>query len=196
MRKDFFKLLYIIICVASPCVCCVAQENLHSSLDPKLPMHWGVSGLHSSVEPAGWVTGMKEGDKESAHAKELKEPIIPYANLEAKKRVQEEADNYLQGASVPYETGMATYYSAKSHGHMMASGKRYDKDALFCAHKKLPFGTMLRVVNKKNGKEVIVEVLDRGPFAKGRIVDLSNRAASEISMIADGVVPVEIFVLK
>ena len=61
-----------------------------------------------------------------------------------------------------YEKGQATYYSSRTHGRMMASGERYDKNELFCAHKKLPFGTKIRVVNKKNGKEVIVVVKDRG----------------------------------
>ena len=95
-----------------------------------------------------------------------------------------------------YENGQATYYSARTHGRMMASGERYDKNGLFCAHKKLPFGTKIRVVNKKNGKEVIVVVKDRGPFAKGRIIDLSNKAAEVIGMLSAGVVPVELYVLK
>lgn len=77
----------------------------------------------------------------------------------------------------------------------MADGTRYDKTQLFCAHKKLPFGTKLKVVNKKNNKSVIVIVRDRGPFGKGLIVDLSNRAASELDMISDGVVPVELYVI-
>ena len=77
---------------------------------------------------------------------------------------------------------------------MMASGERYDKNGLFCAHKKLPFGTKIRVVNKKNGKEVIVVVKDRGPFAKGRIIDLSNKAAEVIGMLSAGVVPVELWI--
>ena len=95
-----------------------------------------------------------------------------------------------------YETGLATYYSVKTHGRMMASGERYDKNGLFCAHKTLPFGTRLRVVNTKNGKEVIVTVKDRGPFAKGRIVDLSNKAAEALGMLSAGVVPVEVWVME
>ena len=93
-----------------------------------------------------------------------------------------------------YDTGMATYYSARTHGRMMASGERYHKSELFCAHRSLPFGTRLRIVNKKNGKEVEVVVKDRGPFTKGRLVDLSNKAAEMLGMIRDGVAPVEIWV--
>ena len=93
-----------------------------------------------------------------------------------------------------YDTGMATYYSARTHGRMMASGERYHKSELFCAHRSLPFGTRLRIVNKKNGKEVEVVVKDRGPFSKGRLVDLSNKAAEMLGMLRDGVAPVEIWV--
>jgi rare lipoprotein A len=77
---------------------------------------------------------------------------------------------------------------------MMASGERYDKNGLFCAHKKLPFGTKIRVVNKKNGKEVVVLVKDRGPFAQGRVIDLSNKAAEQLDMLRAGVVPVELWI--
>lgn len=93
-----------------------------------------------------------------------------------------------------YDTGMATYYSARTHGRMMASGERYHKSELFCAHRSLPIGTRLRIVNKKNGKEVEVVVKDRGPFSKGRLVDLSNKAAEMLGMIRDGVAPVEIWI--
>ena len=76
----------------------------------------------------------------------------------------------------------------------MASGERYDKNGYFCAHKKLPLGTKIRVVNKKNGKEVIVLVKDRGPFAKGRVIDLSNKAAEDLDMLRAGVAPVELWI--
>lgn len=95
-----------------------------------------------------------------------------------------------------YETGSATYYSAKAQGRMMASGERYDKSSMLCAHRKLPFGTKLRVVNKRNGKEVVVTVKDRGSYARGRVVDLSTKAAEELDMLRAGVVPVEVWVLE
>lgn len=93
-----------------------------------------------------------------------------------------------------YETGDATFYSARTHGRMMASGERYDKNGYFCAHKKLPFGTKIRVVNKRNNKEIVVVVKDRGPFAKGRVIDLSNKAAEALNMLRAGVVPVELWI--
>ena len=88
--------------------------------------------------------------------------------------------------------GEATYYSNRFHGRRTSSGERYHKDSMTCAHRTLPFGTLLRVRNKKNGKEVIVEVTDRGPFRKGTIVDLSLAAAKELDMIHAGVAKVEV----
>jgi len=95
-----------------------------------------------------------------------------------------------------YETGKGTYYSQRAHGHKTANGERHDKNAMICAHKKLPFGTLIRVVNEKNKKEVVVRVNDRGPFGKGLVIDLSYGAAKELGMLADGVVPVSLFILE
>ncbi len=93
------------------------------------------------------------------------------------------------------ETGLATYYSARMHGHLMSDGSRYDKEGFTCAHRTLPFGTRLKVTNTKNGKMTIVRVADRGPFGKRLIVDISNAAAAQLDMLKDGVVPVKIEVL-
>lgn len=88
--------------------------------------------------------------------------------------------------------GKASYYGNKFHGRRTSDGSRYHKDSLTCAHRTLPFGTLLRVRNQKNGREVVVKVTDRGPFGPGRIVDLSMAAAREIGMVQQGVVPVEV----
>lgn len=95
------------------------------------------------------------------------------------------------------ESGKATYYGLRyKSGRKTASGKAYDKNKLTAAHKTLPFGTVVRVTNKKNGKTVDVEITDRGPFGPGRIIDLSVAAAKELDMMKAGVVPVIISVLK
>ena len=86
--------------------------------------------------------------------------------------------------------GDATYYGNRWHGRRTSSGELYNKDSLTCAHRTLPFGTVLRVRNTRNNKEVLVRVIDRGPFRKGAIVDLSMAAAKEIDMVGAGVVPV------
>ena len=88
--------------------------------------------------------------------------------------------------------GKASYYGNKFHCRRTSDGSRYHKDSLTCAHRTLPFGTLLKVRNQKNGREVVVKVTDRGPFGPGRIVDLSMAAAREIGMVQQGVVPVEV----
>lgn len=88
-------------------------------------------------------------------------------------------------------TGKASYYANKFHGRRTSDGSIYHRDSMTCAHRTLPFGTILKVRNVKNGKEVIVKVNDRGPFCKGRIVDLSYAAARELGIIASGVASVE-----
>ena len=88
--------------------------------------------------------------------------------------------------------GKASYYGPGFHGRKCANGDIYDMYKMTCAHKTLPFGTRLKITNKNNGKSAIVEVTDRGPYAKGRIVDLSKAAAMELDMVAAGVVNVTV----
>lgn len=75
----------------------------------------------------------------------------------------------------------ASYYAQKFHGRRTASGKRFDNTKYTAAHRKFPFGTKLKVTNEANGKSVIVEVTDRGPFTKGRDIDLTKKAFMEIA---------------
>ena len=90
------------------------------------------------------------------------------------------------------QTGKASYYSKKWTGRRTASGERVHHDSLTCAHRTYPFGTLLRVTNQRNGLQVVVRVNDRGPFGRGRIVDLSWGAAKAIGMLAAGVVSVTV----
>ncbi len=92
--------------------------------------------------------------------------------------------------------GMASYYSTDFDKKKTASGEIFDKNALTAAHREFPFGTVLRVTNLSNGKDVTVTVNDRGPFDKSRIIDLSEAAAREIGMIQDGTTKVRIEVVK
>ena len=95
------------------------------------------------------------------------------------------------------EEGLASWYGGELHGRKTASGERFDQNALTAAHRTMPFGTKLRVTNKKNGRSVKVRVNDRGPFgSRRRLVDVSKAAASTLGMIDDGVVPVRIEVLS
>ncbi|WP_291908475.1 septal ring lytic transglycosylase RlpA family protein [Chitinophaga sp. CB10] len=90
------------------------------------------------------------------------------------------------------QTGKASYYADKFDGRKTASGETFRQNALTAAHPSLPFGTRLKVTNMANGKTVKVRVNDRGPFAKGRIIDLSKKAAKRLGMISTGVATVEI----
>lgn len=93
------------------------------------------------------------------------------------------------------QKGRASFYSKTLNGRKTASGEYYFSDSMTCAHKKLPFGTRLRVFNPKNGKEVVVRVIDRGPYRSGFILDLSYAAAKELDIIRAGHAPVEVTVL-
>ena len=90
------------------------------------------------------------------------------------------------------QKGKASYYARKFSGRRTASGERLHHDSLTCAHLKYPFGTLLKVTNVLNGKQVVVRVNDRGPYRKGRIIDLSWGAAKAIGMMAQGIVPVTV----
>jgi rare lipoprotein A len=90
------------------------------------------------------------------------------------------------------EVGRASYYGKKFNGRKTASGERYDMHALTAAHPRLPFGTLVTVTNVKNGRSVSVRINDRGPFIRGRIIDLSYAAAKRLGMLSRGVTRVRV----
>ncbi len=94
------------------------------------------------------------------------------------------------------EFGLASYYSDLFHGKPTASGELYDKTKLTCAHKTLPFGTMLKVTRLDNNKSVQVKVTDRGPFISGRVVEVSRAGAEALGLIQDGSTRVKVEVVK
>lgn len=87
--------------------------------------------------------------------------------------------------------GKASYYGPKFHGRTTASGETMDKNALTCAHKTLPFGTMIEVENPRNNSRVVVRVNDRGPYSGNRILDISLAAAEKLDMTRKGVINVK-----
>ena len=90
------------------------------------------------------------------------------------------------------QSGKASYYARMHHGQRTANGESHDQNALVAAHRSLPFGTRVRVTNQQNGKQVIVRINDRGPFRRGRIIDVSRAAAAQLDMLERGVVRVRI----
>ncbi len=93
-------------------------------------------------------------------------------------------------------SGKATYYSTSLAGHKMASGETYGPARAQAAHRTLPFGTVVRVTNLQASRSVIVRITDRGPYGKGRIIDLSHAAAERIGLIRAGVAEVRLDVLQ
>ncbi|MBS1535470.1 MAG: septal ring lytic transglycosylase RlpA family protein [Bacteroidetes bacterium] len=88
----------------------------------------------------------------------------------------------IKGKYKLYKKGVhASYYANKFNGRRTASGKRFDNNKYSAAHRKFPFGTILRITNEETGKFVFVEVTDRGPFSRGREIDLSKKAFMEIA---------------
>jgi rare lipoprotein A len=92
--------------------------------------------------------------------------------------------------------GYASWYGYPYHGRKTASGEVYDMNQLTAAHKTLPLGTVVRVSNQDNGREVEVRINDRGPFVEGRIIDLSYAAAKQIQMVGPGIALVQLSVLE
>ena len=93
------------------------------------------------------------------------------------------------------QVGMASYLNSVHHGHTTSSGAVYNEHRLTAAHRTLPFGTRVRVTNLANHKSVVVTITDRGPFRRGRIIDVSKRAAIELGFLAKGTARVRVTVL-
>jgi rare lipoprotein A len=118
-------------------------------------------------------------------------PTIEAAAIEAPAPAPAPVAEELDMSDVP--DGLASWYGSDFHGRRTASGARYDMNEFTAAHKSLPFGTLLRVVNENTGKAVLVEVTDRGPFIRRRVVDLSRAAAKFLNV---SVSPVTIDAIK
>jgi rare lipoprotein A len=93
------------------------------------------------------------------------------------------------------QRGKATWYGGRHHGGPTASGERFDKNAMTAAHKTLPMNTRVRVTHAKTGRSVTVRINDRGPYGKGRIIDVSEAAATRLGILDEGVAPVVVEVV-
>lgn len=95
-----------------------------------------------------------------------------------------------------YQVGVSSYYAHKFHGRPTASGEIFDMNGISAAHRELPLGTIIRVTHLANGRSITLKVNDRGPFVKGRILDLSLGAARKLDMLESGVARVRIDIVK
>lgn len=89
-------------------------------------------------------------------------------------------------------SGRASYYGGRFHGRRTASGARFDQNAMTAAHPTLPFGTRVRVTNLANDRSVLVKITDRGPFVRGRIIDVSREAARQLGFLRKGLATVRL----
>jgi rare lipoprotein A len=140
----------------------------------------------SKPEPSSTPEGTSESAKNSTA------PSPPRSGAAPKRR----RDNSIPVPAGYTEQGEASWYGVPFHGRQASNGEIYDMNKLTAAHRTLPFETMVRVSNEKNGKSTVVRITDRGPFVNNRIIDLSYAAAREIESIGPGVVPVRLEVLS
>ena len=110
--------------------------------------------------------------------------VVDLDEIEPPIEVEEAAPEATSGRSLG--AGVASYYGSRFHGRRTANGERFDMNAMTAAHKRLPFGSRVRVTNPRNGKSVVVRINDRGPFTRGRTIDLSKAAAQRIGIVSRG----------
>lgn len=126
------------------------------------------------------------GDLAVAQSQEVEEEIAPEPFAEPSQP---------RAPPVVAETGLASFYHVVFHGRRTASGEAFNRHALTAAHKTLPFGTLVRVINLRNERSVIVRVNDRGPLQKNRVIDVTPRAARELGFLAYGLTPVKLEIM-
>jgi len=129
--------------------------------------------------------GHRTGAPKTQDTGKLKGSQKPYTVMGQRYEPLQTADGFSQ-------TGIASWYGKDFHGKLTSNGEKYDMHAMTAAHKTLPLGVYVKVFNKANSKETIVRVNDRGPFVKGRIIDLSNAAAKVLGVDIAGTAPVRI----
>ncbi len=124
-------------------------------------------------------------------------PLKEIANLPMRQPVSmpKQPQQIAVGAVRDTLRGIASFYGYDFAGNRTASGQRFNPEAMTAAHRSLPFGTQVRVTNTRNGRSVVLRINDRGPFIRGRIIDVSTGAARVLGMMGSGVAPVRVEVL-
>ncbi len=129
-------------------------------------------------------------------AKNESSPRTKKVEREYPKENNNNLSEYNNAKPIETVTGIASYYGKKFNGKKTSNGETFDMYGLTAAHKTFPFGTIIRVVDLKNGNTVIVRVNDRMPTYNGRLIDLSYGAAKELGMLTDGIAEVRLEILK
>ena len=145
-------------------------------------------------------TNSKKSDNVNGVADKIRESVIlpqffeEAKNLPGKNTSVEEV--IIAEKTEYYESGKASFYGGKWHGRKTANGEIFDTYTMTAAHKTLPFGTKVKVTNLDNGKSVVVRINNRGPYIKGRVIDLSTAAFSAIESVKKGVTSVKLEIIK
>jgi rare lipoprotein A len=139
------------------------------------------------VSPSESQTGNPSSDKPPTHT--LPREIPPIAKVPSSPETEQAPPATSQPTM---ETGVASWYGPKFHGKLTASGEVFNQEKFTAAHQTLPWGSRVKVTNLANGKSVDVRINDRGPFGKGRIIDLSRAAARALGMVGRGLTTVRV----
>ena len=159
---------------------------------PAAPLEHAVNAVEAMAIEAARDTAASASSASSATAMSTSPRQTPLVAVQdAVKNVLNSALETVQSNSL-VEAGMASWYGSAFQGRRTASGERFDMNQLTAAHKTLPLGTVVQVRNPLNGKTVDVTINDRGPFIKGRVIDLSYRAALALGIVQAGRLPVEV----
>ena len=156
---------------------------------PAAPLEHAVNAVEAMAMEAARDTAASASSATAMSTSPRQTPLV--AVQDAVKSVLNSALETVQSNSL-VEAGMASWYGSAFQGRRTASGERFDMNQLTAAHKTLPLGTVVQVRNPLNGKTVDVTINDRGPFIKGRIIDLSYRAALALGIVQAGRQPVDV----
>jgi rare lipoprotein A len=145
------------------------------------------------ISPSESQTGSSSIDKPQTHtfSREIP-PIAKVPSVPESEEVPPIAKIPAPPQSTITETGLASWYGSRHHGKRTASGEIFNQAKFTAAHRTLPWGSRVKVTNLANGKSVEVRINDRGPFSKGRIIDLSRAAARSLGMVEQGITTVRI----
>ena len=144
-----------------------------------------------------FIFGMKETKKDIYNIKTKLNDNREIVGNEIESGKDTETSSYnSEEEKTLYQTGVASFYGGKWHGKRTANGEIFDTYSLTAAHKTLPFNTKVKVTNLSNGKSVIVRINNRGPYSKGRVIDLSTAAFSAIENTSKGITKVQLQIVK
>jgi rare lipoprotein A len=162
----------------------------------------GLRGAATLLALLGLIAGCAETELAVHNAKRLQEPDTPSSipqtgSYKVGKPYQIANVWYYPREDYVYdESGIASWYGPGFHGKMTANGEPYDQDGMTAAHRTLPMPSLVQVTNLENGRSVRVRVNDRGPFAHGRIIDMSKRAAELLGFVNQGTAKVRVQILE